>query len=143
MNKAVEQPVLRIFYDGLCPICSLEMNKLKQCDQQKRIHVVDLHTPDFEQLYPHIDLTEALSILHGEYKGSVILGLDVTHRAWTLVGKAFYVAPLQWPVFKPFAGFIYRRFARYRKPISNFLYRRLGVGHDASLACQRGRCYEK
>ena len=129
---------LTIFYDGKCPLCRLEMQKLKRHDTEDKINLVDLHQPDFQQAFPHIVIDKALAILHGEYQGKLLLGLDVTHRAWALVGKGVFVAPLQWPIVKQIAHMSYLVLARYRYPISQFIAKcfKLKTSH-----CEQGTCY--
>ena len=131
---------LIIFFDGNCPMCSLEMLKLKQYDTENRIELCNLHQKGFTTLYPDIDFDKAMAILHGYYQGEVLLGLNVTHRAWTIVGKGLFVAPLQFPVIKQVAHLIYLLIAKYRHPISHFMYKRLGIGQTI---CTKGTCYEK
>lgn len=131
---------LTLFYDGHCPMCSLEMQRLKEHDKHNNIYLVDLHDDAFSERYPEINIDKALAILHGEYQGKILLGLDVTHRAWTLVGKGFLVAPLQWPIIKPISHQVYLILAKYRYPISQFMYKRLGIGIQQ---CNEGTCYEK
>ena len=131
---------LIIFYDGNCPLCNLEMQKLKRYDNNNLIELVNLHKDNFTTLFPFIDINKAMSILHGQYKGKILLGLDVTHRAWTLVGRGALVAPLQFPVIKQLAHGGYLVLAKYRQPISNFLYKRFGIGVNT---CDQGTCYEK
>lgn len=131
---------LVIFYDGKCPLCSLEMQKLKRHDKKDNILLVDLQQTNFQDLYPHIIVDKALAILHGEYRGKLLLGLDVTHRAWTLVGKGALVAPLQWPVVKQLSHAGYLILAKYRYPISTFFAKRFGLGMKD---CEEGVCYGK
>lgn len=76
------------------------MDKLKQNDSNGSITLVDLHQADFKFQYPEINFDKAMQILHGYYNGKVLLGLEVTHRAWTLVGRGVYVAALAFPVIK-------------------------------------------
>lgn len=131
---------LVIFYDGHCPLCSLEMLKLKQWDTHNRIELVNLHQKNFNTLYPDISFDKAMKILHGYYQGELLLGLNVTHRAWTLVGKGVFVAPLQFPMIKQLAHLVYLFVAKYRHPISQFMYKRLGIG---KAQCNQGVCYGK
>jgi predicted DCC family thiol-disulfide oxidoreductase YuxK len=131
---------LTIFYDGNCPLCNLEMQKLKQCDTNELIILINLHQPGFSTQFPHINIENAMKMLHAEYQGKVLLALDVTHRAWTLVGRKTLAAPLQWPIIKQLAHCTYLILAKYRHPISNFLYQRFGVG---SNVCIEGVCYDK
>ncbi|WP_440877202.1 thiol-disulfide oxidoreductase DCC family protein [Thalassotalea sp. PLHSN55] len=131
---------LVIFYDGNCPLCSLEMQKLKQHDANNQIELVNLHQANFNTLYPDINFNKAMTILHGVYQKKLLLGLNVTHRAWTIVGKGAFVAPLQLPIVKQLAHCFYLLVAKYRHPLSQFIYRRLGIGTNT---CELGVCYEK
>ena len=131
---------LTIFYDGQCPLCTLEMEKLKRYDTKNLIKLENLHQKNFTTLHPDIDVDKAMHILHGKYRGSTLLALDVTHRAWTLVGKGTLVAPLKFPIIKQFAHQGYLLLAKYRHPISQCLYQRFGIGIKT---CEQGTCYEK
>lgn len=131
---------LTIFYDGNCPLCSLEMKRLKEHDNDQLIQLIDLHQVDFNQQFPHINVDKALAILHGEYRGKLLLGLDVTHRAWTLVGRGMLVAPLQWPLIKQLSHYVYLLLAKNRYPISQFIYKHFGIGIKK---CNQGTCYDK
>ena len=91
-------------------------------------------------LFPDININKAMKILHGQYQGNTLLALDVTHRAWTLVGRGAFVAPLQFPIIKQLAHSGYLLLAKYRKPISSCLYKRFGIGIKT---CDKGTCYEQ
>ncbi|MBU2979335.1 DUF393 domain-containing protein [Alteromonas sp. C1M14] len=129
--------MLSIFYDGNCPLCAAEMNHLKKSDTNNVITLVDINQPDFEALYPDVKFQDAMKILHGHYNGQVLLGLEVTHRAWTLVGKGFWVAPLNWPVIKTISHWVYLLLAKYRHPISSFLAK---VFNMKTADCPSGSC---
>lgn len=131
--------VLTVFYDGQCPMCCLEMDKLTARDKDNCIVLVNIHCDEFSQ-YPQIDKDDAMRVLHGLYQGELLKALDVTHRAWKIAGLGFWVAPLQWPLVKPIAHYIYLFVAKYRHPISNFLHRRFGLGQPQ---CEEGVCYEQ
>jgi predicted DCC family thiol-disulfide oxidoreductase YuxK len=133
--------MLKIFYDGNCPMCSIEMAHLKKHDHNNLIFLVDLHQQDFKSFYPAIDFTAAMNILHATYNGKVLLGLEVTHRAWTLVGKGFWVAPLNWPVFKTLSHWIYLALAKYRHQISALLAKVFGI-KVTHPHCNSGTCYD-
>jgi predicted DCC family thiol-disulfide oxidoreductase YuxK len=131
---------LTIFYDGHCPMCMAEMQHLKRHDAHNLIDLVSVHQGDFVTEYPQIDFNYAMKVLHGSYQGRTLLGLEVTHRAWTLVGKGFWVAPLNWPVIKSIAHGVYLIVAHYRHPISRYLSRTFGIGKEN---CQSGTCDSK
>jgi predicted DCC family thiol-disulfide oxidoreductase YuxK len=80
-----------------------------------------------------------MKILHGHYQGQLLLGLEVTHRAWTLVGKGFWVAPLNWPVIKTLSHLVYLILAKYRHQISAFLAKVFGI---KKTHCSSGTCYD-
>lgn len=132
--------MLTIFFDGACPLCSAEMQSLKNHDNQDLILLVDIHTPVFESRYPKISKVDAMRILHGTYEDKLLLGLEVTHRAWSLVGKGFWVAPLNWPVFKTISHWVYLGVAKYRQPISSLFAR---LFHLETKHCQQGVCFDK
>ncbi|MCW9046594.1 MAG: DUF393 domain-containing protein [Gammaproteobacteria bacterium] len=114
--------ILTIYYDGHCPLCMKEMQLLKRHDIKKYIKFVDLHNENFSNEYPHIKASDAIKILHGQLNtGELLLGLDVTCRAWNLVGKHKWLAILRWPLIRTIADIIYRLFARYRNRISHLL----------------------
>jgi len=113
---------LIIFYDGGCPLCVKEMRHLKRLDKEGRIQFENVNEPDFSQRYPQVEVAKANQYLHGQVSsGEMIYGLDVTHEAWSLVGKGWIIAPLRWPVIRWFADKTYLFFARNRNRISKLL----------------------
>lgn len=127
-------PALRIYYDGLCPLCVREMHKIRQLDTQDQIDLQDINASDFSERFPHINAVEADRILHGELAdGRIIFGLDVTCLAWKLVGKGHWFAFMRWPVISPVADCVYLFFARHRHRISSWF------GQRGSVICDQ-RC---
>lgn len=111
-----------IFYDGGCPLCVKEMRHLKQLDQSGLIQFENINEDDFNQRFPEIDVTHATNYLHGKLdNGEMIYGLDVTHAAWSHVGRGWMIAPLRWPVMRWFADKAYLFFAQHRSRISRLL----------------------
>jgi len=114
--------VLTIFYDGLCPLCSAEINQLKTFDSKNQLVFQDIQSVDFLQRYPYIDKLEANRILHGQLSnGEMIYGLDVTCLAWKTVGRHRWLSILRWPVIRWFSDRVYIFFARHRNRISSLL----------------------
>jgi len=82
---------LRIFYDGQCPLCRMEIDHLKKLDSSDQLELQDITVSDFSARFPYIDREAADRILHGELAdGSMIYGLDVTCTAWQLVGRGHW-----------------------------------------------------
>lgn len=110
---------LTVFFDGHCPLCTKEIGLLKQLDNQKKLHFEDIHAIDFVYRYPYIDVVAADKRLHGQLgNGQIITGLDVTAKAWDLVGHHKWLQILRWPVIRWFADLGYLIFARFRHPIA-------------------------
>ncbi|MCW8935455.1 MAG: DUF393 domain-containing protein [Gammaproteobacteria bacterium] len=114
--------MLTIYYDGHCPLCMKEMQLLKRHDNKQSINFVNLHNENFSNEHPHINVSDAIKILHGQLNtGELLLGLDVSCKAWSLVGKHKWLAILRWPLIRIIADIFYRLFARYRNKISYLL----------------------
>lgn len=126
---------LTLFYDGNCPLCVNEINHLKRLDQKQRIAFEDIHAENFTSRYPDIDRDDASAILMGDVHGQRIRGLDVTHRAWSLVGRGWITAPLRWPLIRPVADRVYLWFAPRRYRISGWL-----TGRQRCQSCEGGQC---
>lgn len=108
-----------LFYDGLCPLCEMEIRHLKKLDSQNNLTFVDIMASDFSELYPKLDWQALDDRIHGMCEdGTLLIGLDATHRAWSEVGKGWVYAPLRWPVIRFFADKAYIIFARNRHKIS-------------------------
>lgn len=130
---APESATLRIFYDGLCPLCLREMQHLQRLDRTQRLDLQDINAADFAERFPHIDPVQADRILHGELTdGRLLYGLDVTVLAWRLVGRGRWVSFLRWPLIRPVADRVYLFFARHRHRISGWFGR--------PSTCVDGRC---
>lgn len=132
MVTTLQAPELIIFYDGGCPLCQHEMLQLRKRDPNCRIQIEDILAVDFSDRYPQIDPVEADRILHGQLAdGTVIYGLDVTHKAWSLVGRGWMTAPLRWPLIRLLTDKIYLWFARHRNTISRVL-----TGNERCSRCR-------
>lgn len=133
-NKSINIIELTIYYDGLCPLCKREMLQIKKRDSLNKINLVDINRIDFEHEYPHIDRAKANNILHGETPdGSLLLGLDVTHRAWSLVGYGKWVGLLRTPLVRPFADKAYLLFAKHRYTFSLLLTGKKRLEHGQCI----------
>ena len=127
---------LTIFFDGQCPLCAKEMRALKARDHKNLLQLEDIWQDNFEQHHPAINQETANRVLHAvDDSGNLLLGLDVTARAWSMVGINRYNW-LRWQLIKPVADFFYRRFANNRYGISKLLTGR-------ARTCSETRCTKK
>lgn len=130
-------PKLTLFYDATCPLCSKEMDALRRHDTHQSLKLINLYSEEMGE-YPQIDVAEANKVLHAiDENGQLLLGLDVTHQAWSLVGKGWIYAPLRWPLVKPIADWFYIRFANNRYKISYWL---TGTRRYTDQDCSSGTC---
>jgi predicted DCC family thiol-disulfide oxidoreductase YuxK len=114
-----------IFYDGHCPLCKIEMDHLKKRNTEDKLAFVDIMQDNFAQLYPDLDWQRLDERIHGmQEDGSMLIGLDVTHKAWDLLGKGWLYGPLRWPVIRFFADKGYIFFAKHRHRISYWVTRK-------------------
>ena len=131
---------LTIFYDGRCPLCVAEMDRLLELDANHCIRTVDLQDEGLLQLYPDLDKARAMTILQGQLaNGDFIEGLDVTHKAWSLVGKGYLTFMTRLPVLKWLFDSLYLVFAKNRYQISGWLTgQRFTSGQEACSVCVGG-----
>lgn len=115
-------PELTIFYDGSCPLCVHEMRKLYRLNQSDKLAFVDIQSPGMAEQYPELDVQAARDMLHGQRPdGTWLYGLDVTHAAWSAVGRGWLTAPLRWPGIRRVADRFYLWFAPRRYTLSRLL----------------------
>lgn len=113
---------IKIFYDGLCPLCAAEMKKLKAYDTEQCIQFVDIQMTDFSQQYPALNWDALNARIHVQKEnGELVTGLDATYFAWESVGKGWLYSWLRWPVIRWLADGFYAFFARNRYTISYLL----------------------
>lgn len=96
------QPV-KVFYDGLCVVCSSEINHYKKMQGGDKIDFVDITGLDFnaskENLNPHSVHKE----LHAKDKnGNVYIGVDAFVLIWSQIDKLNWLSKMAqtWPIKK-------------------------------------------
>lgn len=111
---------LTLLYDGLCPVCSLEMDHLRERDRLGRLVFVDIAAPGFDA--GHYGVTpEALdAAVHGLCAdGRMLRGMPVLRLAYDAAGLGWVLAPTGWTPLRPLFDAGYRLFARHRRGISH------------------------
>ncbi len=113
---------IRIFYDGYCPLCLAEMNKLKAYDKDHNIEFVDIQLASFTKDYPSLNWHDLNARIHVQkMNGEMVTGLDATYLAWDTIGKGWLYGWMRWPIIRWFADGFYAFFARHRYTISYLL----------------------
>lgn len=76
-----------VYYDGDCPICTLEINNLKRCDKQRTMRFINLHEVDFSTHELAKDKQAMMSRIHAQRAdGDWETGMPVFRQAYENVG---------------------------------------------------------
>jgi predicted DCC family thiol-disulfide oxidoreductase YuxK len=128
-------PELTLYFDGYCPFCSAEMQRLRRWDTAGRLGFVDISTPNFDPAPLSVDLAALDRELHGmTAAGSLLVGIDSMLAAYTLVGRGWLVMPLRVPLLRPLLARFYLWFARNRYRFSHWM------GYRPVSQCESGTC---
>ena len=124
---------LRIFYDGSCSVCAIEVERYGHLDRDGRLILVDISAPDFEPAPFGISLAEFMYQLHAiDRNGTVFRGVEAFWAIWqafpasTLLGLSGKLIML--PLVNPLARLCYRMFAGIRR----YLPKRHNAGSDGT-----------
>jgi predicted DCC family thiol-disulfide oxidoreductase YuxK len=104
-----------LYYDGNCPLCNAEMDKLKRLSDGK-LQLVDIHSlPDNANLPAKGALLNRLHLK--QETGDFLIGLDANVAAWQHTRFGILFRWLRWPLLRSIADWVYGRWAtsRYRR----------------------------
>jgi predicted DCC family thiol-disulfide oxidoreductase YuxK len=115
----------KIFYDGQCPLCEIEIEHLKKRNTENRLAFVDITAADFADSYPHLDYQALDARIHGQHEdGRMVVGFDVMHEAWSRIGVRWLYGITRLPILRSVFDKIYLLFAKRRHKISYLLTRK-------------------
>ena len=101
-----------LYYDGQCPLCTGEINKLKRHVGGK-LALVDIHSLDEDANRP--DKQALLKNLHLEQaSGDFLIGLEANVAAWQYTRFGIFFRWLRWPLLRSVADWVYDGWARLR-----------------------------
>ena len=110
---------LTLFYDAACPVCSLEMDHLRERDVGGRLVFVDIGAPGFDATAHGATLQAMNAEIHARRPdGSMLKGVEVLRLAYDAVGLGWVLRVSAWPPLRPAFDLAYRGFARHRIAIS-------------------------
>lgn len=97
-----------LFFDAQCPICSAEVNSLKE-QADSSLSFVDIHEIDESE-----DKATLFNELHVQRAdGTWAVGLEANILAWQHTRWRSLVSVLKWPVIRPIANLGYRVWLRW------------------------------
>lgn len=113
---------LTLYFDGTCPFCAMEMQRLRQWDRKGRLAFTDISLPGFDPSHLGATMRELdLQLYSRTGDGRILVGTASMLEAYTLAGKGWMVWPLRVPVLRDVLSWLYRWFARNRYTMSRLL----------------------
>lgn len=110
---------LTLLYDAQCPVCSLEMDHLRERCADGRLVFVDISSPGFDAASYGATYEAMDAEIHGVLPdGSVIKGVEVLRLAYAAAGLGWVMRPTGWAPLRPAFDAGYRLFAQHRRRIS-------------------------
>ncbi len=78
-------PPLILFYDGLCPLCSREMDHYRKRVKDGSVSFVDITDPTFDAAPHGLDLARLHRVMHVKVGDEVRSGMDAFLAIWDVV----------------------------------------------------------
>ena len=117
---SAKQPV-QVFYDGLCPVCSREVNLLLRLDKQGNLQPIDFSRPDFDPFPYGIELADLVARMYTRDKqGNWHEGIDSFPVMWGAVGWGWVWSWTRVPGLRQVGMAGYALFRRIRPRFSGF-----------------------
>lgn len=111
---------LTLLYDAGCPVCSLEMDHLRERNHAGALRFVDISGPGFDAARYGVTLAALNAEIHGvRPDGSLMRGVPVLRLAYAAAGLGWVMRSTGWAPLRPVFDALYRVFARHRQPISS------------------------
>lgn len=120
-HSRIDYP-LTLLYDGACPICRLEMDRLAELDGLRRLAFVDIAVPGFDAAKYGAQTEDMQRLIHAvRPDGTLVVGVEVFRLAYGAVGWGLLFAPTALPGVSSIAERAYAVFARNRYRVSALL----------------------
>src|SRR5262245_12314197 len=85
---------LTLYYDGLCPLCSREIEHFRRCASGAPVSFVDITDPSFDAAAHGLDLRHALRVMHARQGDRLLAGLDAFIALWEAIPGYAWLARL-------------------------------------------------
>ena len=87
VNKNLSDHKLKVYYDGLCVVCSKEMDVYKKKDVKEKIHFIDISSPSFNPSSEGLDSESVKKVLHvKDSQNKLYTGVDSFIALWDALG---------------------------------------------------------
>ncbi len=89
------QKNLNVYYDGLCHLCSREINHYKGMKGSEKINFIDITTSAFDAATEGLDPAEIHKTMHVRNKfGHIHVGIDAFIAIWEELPALRFLAPM-------------------------------------------------
>ena len=106
---------IEVYYDGACPLCTREMRLIQRRDRRRRIAFVDIAAEGFDPSSSGVGWAALMDRIHARLPdGTLVEGVEVFRRLYTILGLGWLVAPTRLPGVSHLLDLAYRVFARNR-----------------------------
>lgn len=104
-----------VFYDGLCPLCSREMDYYRTRVKDEPVRFVDITAPDFDARRLGLDPERVRRVMHAKVGEDVRTGVEAFVALWQAIPRYRWLARLvRTPGIHALATAGYHVFARLR-----------------------------
>ena len=100
----------KVYYDGDCYVCSIEINTLRKKGEQCGIEFIDITDKDFGNPDPY--MVEMI----GEFQGKKTVGAETFRKMYEAIGFKRIVWFTRLPIIKQIFDLGYHIFAYYIRP---------------------------
>ena len=112
-------PLLTVYYDGTCALCSAEMNEIRAMDAAGEMAFVDCAAPGFDDRGLAATQAQMLEALHvRDALGDWHRGVDAIALVYATVGAPWLAHAWAHPLTRPFTRRLYPWIVRHRHRLS-------------------------
>lgn len=106
---------LQIFYDGLCHLCSREINHYRKKAIPGTVEFVDITSSSFDPVAEGFDPKRVNLHLHARLDGQLFIGVDAFRAIWSVIpGYGWLKSLTGLPIVYHVSKLLYAIFARIR-----------------------------
>lgn len=112
----MNQHDLTVYYDGLCRVCSVEIDHYKKKNTENKIRFVDITADSFSETEENLVGKDYHKHIHARIaNGPLIKGVDVFLEIWKVIpGFSFLKKVISNPALRPLFDLGYKGFAAIR-----------------------------
>lgn len=106
-----------IYYDGLCQLCSREMEHYRKLKGAEQFGFIDITATNFNPLEQGLDPVAVHKAMHikSPVTGEIKTGVDAFIEIWSLLPSYRWASRVaSWPLIKALFKVFYSLFAKYR-----------------------------